>query len=157
MMRQILLAALAATVLGAHAHAGPGQDFADFAARLGSEAAARSQAAAQRPAAPAHPLDIEDPFSFELEQFSVEALMLSRQVDAAGGPVDLRCIFRGMSRDTQARIDAINAAETAAEQAHIYAGLADLMRDAAEIAPAIDTDTDLSGVTLPASCPVRQN
>ena len=153
MMRQILLAALAATVLGAQAHAGPGQDFADFATRLGSEASARSQAAAQRPAAPAHPLDIEDSFGFELEQFSVEALMLSRQIDAAGGPIDLRCIFRGMSADAERRLGALNAAETAAEQAHIYSALADLMRDASEIAPAVDSDADLSGIELPASCP----
>ena len=153
MMRQILLAALLATGLAATAQAGPGSDFAAFAQRLRTEATARSQAAAQRPAAPAHPLDIEDPFSFELEQFSVEALMLSREIDAAGGPIDLRCIFRGMSADAASRLEALNAAETAAEQAHIYAGLADLMRDATEIAPAVDSDADLEGVELPASCP----
>ncbi|MAK65187.1 MAG: hypothetical protein CMF75_10695 [Maricaulis sp.] len=157
MLRVIGTSILLLTSLASVAEAGPGSDFAEFAQRLGTEASARSQSAAQRPAAPATPLDIEDPYTFELDQFAAESLMLSREIDAAGGPVDLRCIFRGMSRDTQARIDAINAAETAAEQAHIYAGLADLMRDAAEIAPAIDTDTDLSGVTLPASCPVRQN
>lgn len=156
MMRILLMAALAATGLTAAAQAGPGADLAEFAERLGAEAAARSQTAAQRPAAQAHPLDIEDPFAFELEQFSVEALMLSRRIDAAGGPVDLRCIFRGMSADAGARMEALNDAETAAQQAHIYAGLADLMRDASEIAPAVDSDADLSGVELPASCPAVQ-
>ncbi|MEA1943133.1 MAG: hypothetical protein U9P68_12890 [Pseudomonadota bacterium] len=153
MMRTLLMAALAATGLAASAQAGPGADLAEFAERLRAEATARSQTAAQRPAAPAHPLDIEDPFAFELEQFSVEALMLSRRIDAAGGPIDLRCIFRGMSADAGARLEALNEAETAAQQAHIYAGLADLMRDASEIAPAVDSDADLSGVELPASCP----
>jgi len=153
MMRTLLMAALAAAGLTATAQAGPGADLAEFAERLGAQAEARSQAAAQRPAAPARPLDIEDPFAFELEQFSVEALMLSRRIDAAGGPVDLRCIFRGMSADAGARMEALNDAETAAQQAHIYAGLADLMRDASEIAPAVDSDADLSGVELPASCP----
>ena len=71
----------------------------------------------------------------------------------AGGPIDLRCIFRGMSADATSRLEALNAAETAAEQAHIYADLAALMSDASEIAPAVDSDTDLSGVELPASCP----
>jgi hypothetical protein len=156
MMRTLLMAALAATGLTAAAQAGPGADLAEFAERLGAEAASRSQTAAQRPAAQAHPLDIEDPFAFELEQFSVEALMLSRRIDAAGGPVDLRCIFRGMSADAGARMEALNDAETAAQQAHIYAGLADLMRDASEIAPAVDSDADLSGVELPASCPAVQ-
>ena len=153
MLRQFATALLLAAAATAAAQAGPGSDFAEFAQRLRTEAAARSQTAAQTPAAPAAPLGIEDPFSFELEQFSVEALMLSRNIDAAGGPIDLRCIFRGMSADAGARLDALNAAETAAEQAHIYAGLADLMRDAAQIAPAVDTDVDLSGVDLPVTCP----
>ncbi|WP_203295114.1 hypothetical protein [Maricaulis parjimensis] len=157
MLRVIGTSLILLTSLASAAQAGPGSDFAEFAQRLGEEATTRSRAAAQRPAAPATPLDIEDPYSFELDQFAVEAMMLSREIDAAGGPVDLRCIFRGMSNDTQARIEAINTAETAAEQAHIYAGLADLMRDAAEIAPAVDTDTDLSELNLPASCPARQN
>lgn len=157
MLRQIaaalLFAAAASVTASGAASAGPGSDFAEFAQRLRGEATARSQAAAARPAAPAEPLDIEDPFGFELEQFSVEALILSRRIDAAGGPVDLRCIFRGMSQDAGNRIEALNTAETAAEQAHIYAGLADLMRDAAEIAPAVDSDADLEGIELPASCP----
>ncbi len=157
MLRVIGTSLILLTSLAATAQAGPGSDFAEFAQRLGAEATVRSRDAAQRPAAPATPLDIEDPYSFELDQFAAEALMLSRQIDAAGGPVDLRCIFRGMSQDTESRIEAINTAETAAEQAHIYAGLADLMRDAAEIAPAVDTDADLSNLNLPASCPARQN
>ena len=157
MMRIIGTSLILLTSLASTAQAGPGSDFAEFAQRLGAEATVRSRDAAQRPAAPATPLDIEDPYSFELDQFAAEALMLSRQIDAAGGPVDLRCIFRGMSQDTESRIEAINSAETAAEQAHIYAGLADLMRDAAEIAPAVDTDADLSNLNLPASCPARQN
>lgn len=153
MMRQIATALLLAAAVTAGASAGPGSDFAEFASRLRGEAAARSQAAAARPAAPADPLDIEDPFGFELEQFSVEALVMSRRIDAAGGPVDLRCIFRGMSADAGARLEALNTAETAAEQAHIYAGLAELMRDAAEIAPAVDGEADIEGVDVPASCP----
>lgn len=79
--------------------------------------------------------------------------MLSRQIDAAGGPIDLRCIFRGMSEDAARQLEALNAADTAAEQAHIYAGLADLMRDANEIAPAIDGETDLADMPRPAPCP----
>jgi hypothetical protein len=153
-MKSALFAAIAATLLApAAAQAGPGSDFAAFAAAIGETARARSQEAARRPAAPATPLDIEDPLSFELEQFSVEALLMSRRIDEAGGPIDLRCIFRGMSADATARLEALNAAETAAEQAHIYADLAALMSDASDIAPAVDSDTDLSGVELPASCP----
>ncbi|WP_300541903.1 hypothetical protein [Maricaulis sp.] len=156
-MIRTLAASLALAIgLSTAASAGPGSDFAEFAQRLGAQATARSQAAAQRPAAPAQPLDIEDPFAFELEQFAVEALLMSRRIDEAGGPVDLRCIFRGMSEDAGSRMDALNSAETAAEQAHVYAGLADLMRDAAEIAPAVDSDTDLAGTGIQASCPIAR-
>ena len=153
-MKSALIAAFAASLLTSSAAlAGPGSEFAAFAEAIGATARERAREAAMRPAAPARPLDIEDPLSFELEQFSVEALLMSRRIDEAGGPIDLRCIFRGMSADASARLDALNAAETAAEQAHIYAGLAELMADASTIAPAVDRDTDLSNVTLPASCP----
>ncbi|ABI64891.1 hypothetical protein Mmar10_0598 [Maricaulis maris MCS10] len=153
-MKSVLFAVLAASALATSAaQAGPGSEFAAFAEAIGETARARAREAAQRPAAPARPLDIEDPLSFELEQFSLEAMLMSRRIDEAGGPLDLRCIFRGMSADASARLDALNAAETAAEQAHIYTDLADLMADASEIAPAVDSDTDLSDVTLPASCP----
>ncbi len=153
-MKSALLAASIALVLtSGAASAGPGSEFAAFAETIGQTAQARSREAARRPAAPATPLDIEDPFSFELEQFVLEAMLMSRRIDEAGGPIDLRCIFRGMSADASSRLEALNAAETAAEQAHIYAGLADLMSDASEIAPAVDGETDLEGVDLPASCP----
>lgn len=153
-MKSALIAATIALILSAGtAQAGPGSEFAAFAETLGQTAQARSRDAASRPAAPATPLDIEDPFSFELEQFALEAMLMSRRIDAAGGPVDLRCIFRGMSADAAARLDALNAAETAAEQAHIYADLAALMSDASQIAPAVDGEADLEDVDLPASCP----
>lgn len=58
-----------------------------------------------------------------------------------------------MSEDAARQLEALNAADTAAEQAHIYAGLADLMRDANEIAPAIDGETDLADMPRPAPCP----
>ena len=153
-MKTALHAALAALILtGSAAPAGPGSEFAAFAAAIGATARERAREAANRPAAPAMPLDIEDPLSFELEQFSVEALLLSRRIDEAGGPIDLRCIFRGMSADATARLDALNTAETAAQQAHIYTDLAALMSDASEIAPAVDDEAALDGVELPASCP----
>ncbi|WP_291842970.1 hypothetical protein [Maricaulis sp.] len=153
-MKSALIAAFAASLLtSSAAFAGPGGAFAAFADAIGATARERARQAALRPAAPASPLDIEDPLSFELEQFSVEALLMSRRIDEAGGPIDLRCIFRGMSADAASRLEALNAAETAAEQAHIYTDLAALMSDASEIAPAVDSDTDLANVELPASCP----
>jgi len=153
MIRRTLLLAALVLAGSAPALAGPGADFAAFARTIGAQTAERSREAAARPAAPATPLGIEDPLTFELEQFSVEALLISRRIDASGGPVDLRCIFRGMSEDAARRLEALNTAGTAAEQAHIYREISELMRDAAEIAPAVDSDADIEGVELPASCP----
>ena len=153
-MKSALLAASIALVLtSSAASAGPGSEFAAFAEAIGQTARVRSREAASRPAAPATPLDIEDPFSFELEQFALEAMLMSRRIDEAGGPLDLRCIFRGMSADASSRLEALNAAETAAQQAHIYADLAALMSGASEIAPAVDGEANLDSVPLPASCP----
>lgn len=153
-MKSALLAASIALVLtSSAASAGPGSEFAAFAEAIGQTAQVRSREAASRPAAPATPLDIEDPFTFELEQFALEAMLMSRRIDEAGGPLDLRCIFRGMSADASSRLEALNAAETAAQQAHIYADLAALMSDASEIAPAVDGEANLDSVPLPASCP----
>ena len=118
--------------------AGPGADFAECANDLRGEAQIRASDAASRPAAPADRIDIEDPFYFELEQFSVDAMRLSRALGDTGGPEDLQCIFRGMSRDMEARLGALNEADSAGEQARIYRAIADLMRDASEIAPAAD-------------------
>lgn len=137
-MRMSVTALLALLMINAPALAGPGAEFADWAQDLHLEATLRANDAAARPAAPADPLDIEDPFFFELEQFAVDALRLSRLLRDNNGPGDLQCIFRGISNDASARIDALNDAESAGAQARIYRQLAALMNDAAAIAPAID-------------------
>jgi hypothetical protein len=140
--------------LSAPANAGPGADFAEFAETLRTEASVRADWSASRPAAPASPLDIEDPFMFELEQFSADAMRLSRAIDDAGGPMDLRCIFRGMSNDAASRLEALNEAETAADQARIYRAIVNLMRDAVEIAPVVDHSDLPDGYIPPLGCGV---
>jgi len=129
--------------------AGPGADFAEFAIDLRGEAQMRASDAASRPAAPADRIDIEDPFYFELEQFAADAMRLSRAISDTGGAEDLQCIFRGMSRDAEARLGALNAADSAGEQARIYRAIADLMRDASEIAPAADDGALGASMPLP--------
>lgn len=152
-MRRVLSGVLSALLLGGQAFAGPGQEFADWAAELQSEAYSRASIAARMPAADAQPLDIEDPFYFELEQFAADAMRLSRLLADHGGPQDLQCIFRGMSADAEARLEALNAAERQSEQARIYRAIADLMRDASEIGPAVD-DSEIAVEGLP-TCPSR--
>jgi hypothetical protein len=151
-VRRVVLALASILCASAASAAGPGTDFAEIADTLREEARARAELAATRPAAPATPLDIEDPFFFELEQFSADAMRLSRAIDEAGGPLDLRCIFRGMSNDAATRLDALNSVETAAEQARVYRAIVDLMRDAVEIAPIIDNSDMPDGFAAPSGC-----
>ena len=157
-MRLILTSCVAAGLLAGPVLAGPGGDLADFAGSIQGQAESRARQAAANPAAPASPIDIEDPFYFELEQFSVDALRLSRAIDTAGGPADLRCIFRGMSADAGQRLDALNTAETSADQARVYRAIAALMQDAVNIAPAVDDEDALpEGFAPPASCPASRS
>lgn len=148
-----LACALTCAVLaGSAALAGPGTDLADAARLIEQQAQQRAELAATRPGAPATPVDLDDPLQFDLDQFSADAMRLSRAIDEAGGPVDLRCIFRGMSGDSASRLEALNAAETAADQARVYREIASLMHDAGEIAPAADGE-DLPLNMAPATCP----
>lgn len=157
-MRLFVTACIAVGVLAGPASAGfaldgPGEDLAEFAGTIQSQAERRARQAAANPAAPASPIDIEDPFYFELEQFSVDALRLSRAIDSSGRPADLRCIFRGMSADAGQRLDALNTSETAADQARVYRAIAALMQDAVNIAPAVDDEDALpEGFAPPAGC-----
>ena len=139
-MRSLIISTTAALLVTASAWAGPGEDFSEFAGELRSQATQRAQLAATTPAAPAQPLDIEDPFYFELEQFAVDAMRLSVAVAQANGPEDLQCIFRGISNDASERLEALNMAESAGEQARIYRTIADLLRDAQEIVPSLEEE-----------------
>lgn len=147
-VRRLILSIASIVGLTASAFAGPGADLSEFAGELREQADERALIAASQPAAPAQPLDIEDPFYFELEQFSVDAMRLSRAIQQANGPQDLQCIFRGMSDDASERLDALNLADSSGEQARIYRAISAMMRDAEEIAPAVDEeDITLDGFT----------
>ena len=139
-MRRVLVGLIAAFSLSVPAAAEPGQEFAEWASELRVEAVSRANIAASAPAAPALPLDVEDPFYFEMEAFVTDALRLSRLVADNDGPQDLQCIFRGMSNDAAARLEALNAAERRSDQARTYRAIANLMRDAMQIAPAVDEE-----------------
>lgn len=102
------------------------------------------QSAARRAALPATPLD--PALVSGLEQFALDASLLSRDADAAG-VTDLRCIFRGMTEETGVQLEAAGRARTGTEQAAALARLVHMLKDAAEIAPAAD------GAITPANRP----
>lgn len=155
---RLYLSALAGLVFASStALAGPGSDLADAAHHIADQAQQRADFAAARPGAPAAMIELDDPLQFDLDQFSADAMRLSRAIDEAGGPIDLRCIFRGMSGDAASRLEALNAATTAADQARIYHEISALMHDAAEIAPAADGEELPATLGPPGTCPATQN
>lgn len=138
MLRTLVLALFAAA--SAPAFAGPGTELGAEAEVLRDEAQARADALAQAPAAPAQELDMADPFLTGVDEFAAATAMLSRRIEDAGGPQDLRCIFRGMSADAAVRLDDFAAAETQADMARVYLEYVYLFNQAAEIAPEADDD-----------------
>lgn len=155
---RLFLPALAGILLASSAAlADPGSDLADQARNIAEQASQRADYAAKRPGAPAEPIDLDDPLQYDLDQFSADAMRLSRAIDEAGGPIDLRCIFRGMSGDAASRLEALNAADTAADQARVYREIAALMHDATEIAPAADGEDLPATLGPPGSCPASRD
>jgi hypothetical protein len=156
-MRHYLFAFAGLIFTGSAALAGPGSDLAEAARNIAGQAQQRADFAAGRPGAPASTLEFDDPLQLDLDRFAADAMRLSRAIDEAGGPVDLRCIFRGMSGDAASRLEALNAAETAADQARVYREISALMHDAAEIAPAADGEELPADMGPPGTCPAAQD
>lgn len=140
--------------LAAPAHAGPtGTDLAAEASRLMTQVNAVRAEALAHPAARAKPLP--QPLVADLERFGLSASRLSVEIDKAGGPVDLRCIFRGMAEETDTQLKAAAAAPNGSAQARPLDRLASMLRDANEIAPAaaLASSASRTGKPMTASCP----
>lgn len=138
----VLMLTLAATP--AHADAGRVEI---LAARIAETAQARAAAFQASPAAPAEAPAPGDVLMSDLTEFALAARALSVEIEASGGPADLRCIFRGMSGDVEDRIAALDAAETRADMSRAYTEIKRLAEQARRIAG----DTALAAHT-PAPC-----
>ena len=135
---------------------GPGlaQDrLVSLSSEIKREAEQRAMAFRQNPAAPAPQLDGADTLLISLDEFALLTHRLSAQIEAEGGPSDLKCIFRGMSGDVSARIEQLNNAETRADLARAYNEIAYLANQAESIAN--DPDARAAGNSLPPSCPSK--
>ena len=151
-MRHLILVLFCIGLVQPTALAGPGNDLALIAADIQIMAIARANDTASHPSQRADELDMDDPFLAAIENFSADAMRLSRAIDVADGPVDLRCIFRGMSNDASLRLDMLFAAQSAADQSRVYQDIASLMTDAQEIAPAADDANLALEISAPLIC-----
>jgi len=124
------------------ARAEDAQEVERLAASIAQEAAVRAHALARAPAAPAVAPPAGDALLAELNTFAAAAITLSRDIEAQGGPQDLRCIFRGMGRDVAARVEALETAPDRAAQSRAYRAIERLARQAEQIS----ADSETRGV-----------
>lgn len=149
------LAVFAAVMLAAPAFAGPGSDLAETAARLRAEAQSRVETYTAMPAASIPPISDDDPFLTDINDFVAASARLSYRIEASGGPQDLRCIFRGMSGDAEARVPDLESSHSGADLARIYRDYVYLFAQAEEIAPLADDPDVEEADGVPPSCPAE--
>ncbi len=102
---------------------------------LATEAEQASMRAAAHPFAPPEGFALSGEFARRINAFSALATSLVKQLDARGGPKDLRCIYRGMGEDANQRLAALHHAKNAGEQAVILKDMAALFTDAVDVTP----------------------
>lgn len=85
----------------------------------------------------AKPAPLSPTLVADLQRFGLAAVRLSGEIDKAGGPKDLRCIFRGMAAETDNQLKAASDAMTGAAQAKALSRLNHMLSDAVLIAPAV--------------------
>ena len=73
----------------------------------------------------------------DLQRFGLAASRLSLEIDQRGGPVDLRCIFRGMAEETDVQLKLASSATTGTAQAAALSRLLHMLKDAVQITPAV--------------------
>jgi hypothetical protein len=125
------------------------------ASRLLAQVSSAEAAAKARPGmkpAPLSPALVGD-----LQRFGLTTSQLSVEIDHRGGPVDLRCIFRGMAEETDVQLKAAAAAATGGDQAVALGRLTHMLKDAVEIAPAVGgtAPIKLPATGKPGKCPAR--
>lgn len=126
------------------------------AARLRNDVDAAKSRAMKLPAL--KPKALEPALVLDLQRFGLSASRLSVEIDTRGGPTDLRCIFRGMAEETDVQLKAAASAPSGAKQADALDRLSHMLRDAAEIAPAVGSpQKQIAASVKPAAiqtCPV---
>ena len=158
MMVRFLIAALLILAPCGAASASSGQagtsvtmsELAESARALRGEALVRAELLKAAPGAPSPAIEAFDPFATDLAAFAAGAGALSRAIAANDGPQDLQCIFKGVSADAAARLEALQSPARGAQRARAYLALAALLEDAQNIAAGAH-----GAVTAPAPCPAR--
>jgi hypothetical protein len=95
----------------------------------------------------------EDPdLAAALAGFAVIAADASAAMDAHGGPVDLRCIYRGMAEDAARRAQELATAADADARQAVLEDIAFLADDAVLVTPEIEAENDALAGLPPMTC-----
>jgi hypothetical protein len=154
-MKRILAALALALLLPSPAAADTlAQQVQAEASRLLAEVRSAETAARARPSA--KPATLAPALVADLQRFGMAASRLSIQIDSAGGPADLRCIFRGMAGETDKQLNAAAEAANGTAQAAALSRLGHLLSDAALIAPAVEGAARPATKIATAQCPAGE-
>ncbi|OYW42198.1 MAG: hypothetical protein B7Z38_05780 [Rhodobacterales bacterium 12-64-8] len=135
-MKRILAAFALAALLALPAAADTlAQQIQTEASRLLLQVKSAEAAANAKPSA--RPAPLSPALVADLQRFGLAAVRLSGEIDKAGGPKDLRCIFRGMAAETDNQLKAASGATNGAAQAKALSRLNHMLSDAVLIAPAV--------------------
>ena len=124
------------------------------AGRLLAQVKAAEIAARARPSIT--PTPVAPALVADLQRFGLVASRLSLEIDRAGGPADLRCIFRGMAGETDAQLKAAAEAANGGAQAAALARLGHMLGDAVLIAPAVEGGPRPARFVATAQCPAAE-
>jgi hypothetical protein len=133
--------------------AGPGAELASAAERLSEAVATQTAFARSAPAQAATPLTQDNALAIGLTDISRRAMTLSIAMEYAGGPEDLRCIYRGMAIDALHHLDRLSAPGLRADRLAIYADIEYLLDHARTIGPLADQDEIAPFTGVDPDCP----
>jgi hypothetical protein len=154
-MKRILAAVALACCLVAPAAADTlAQQVQAEASRLLTEVRSAETAARARPSA--KPAALAPALVADLQRFGLVAGRLSVEIEGAGGPADLRCIFRGMASETDKQLKAAAEAANGTVQATALSRLSHMLGDAVLIAPAVERGARPARLSATAQCPVAE-
>ena len=142
------LSALFGTTLASPTYAQ--EQLSDLAGQIKREAEHRSGYFRHNPSAPAIAMGAGYSLLIDMNEFALLTHRLSAQIEAEGGPSDLKCIFKGMSADIRTRIDALDQARTRADMARAFDAIVYLAGQAEAIAA--DPEAVSAGNSLPPNC-----
>ncbi|MCR9269195.1 MAG: hypothetical protein NXH72_04315 [Hyphomonadaceae bacterium] len=150
MKRLLACLFIAAAPLSAHASSDLARQWGHEASRLSVETTSFIYALDMGETA-----EISDSFALDVYRFGRTSADLAKWIDAANGPNDLGCIFRGMANESEDQLIALDSKHDALQRRESLRRLAAMFADAEMIAIAAQRRSPTTGrvaTTLKTAC-----